>query len=58
MEWKKLIMYFLLSFDVKGCVQLISTVYWHKFSRFIKAGQIREIPTWTGCMATPLSRKP
>lgn len=41
MEWKVLPLVFLLSFDVKGCVQLISTVYWHKFiCCFIKGGEI------------------
>lgn len=51
--------FFSLSFDIKNCVQLISTVYLHKvICRFVKAGQIREIPTWTGCVAFPLSQKP
>lgn len=49
---------FLLSFDVKNCVQLISTYLLKIICRFVKAVQIREIPTWTGCVASPLSQEP
>lgn len=36
------------------CVQLDSTVFWHKFTcNFVEASQFRQMPTWTGCVTCP-----